>query len=298
MKTTTFDTLSAMRAVIAAPVAERRAVYRERLLEPLRDSWTTILSRFAPRGDNDETMAMNILWGADLEGDLSNCARALDRLEQFDAWSKADAALRLAAQTFEASGRSCSENAMTGLLLLGNPADPIFMEMGRGYAGGQVDGYVMVTIWPNEYNLPRIPSAVVHEFNHRVRLSYEPWTLATSVGQYIILEGLAESFAQELYGVEYVGPWVTGLNAEEVEHSKAIIGGALAVTGFDRLRGYIFGDALAEQYGLPRVGLPYCAGYTIGYQVVQAYLQRTGKSVVEATFVPYAEIIEDSAFFS
>ena len=192
MEITTFDTLSAMRAVIAAPVAERRAVYRERLLEPLHDSWATILSRFAPQMANDENMAMKILWGADLEGDLNDCAQALDYLEKFEAWSKADDALRLAAQTFEASGRSCSEEHMTGLLLLGNPHDPIFMEMGRGYAGGQVSGYVMVNIWPNEYNLPRIPSAVVHEFNHRVRLSIEPWTFTTSVGQYIVLEGLAE----------------------------------------------------------------------------------------------------------
>lgn len=297
MEITTFDTLSAMRAVIAAPVAERRAVYRELLSEPLRAYWTPLVGRFAPQMADDENVAMHVLWQADLEGDLSNCAQALDLLEMHDAWTRADEALRQAARTFEASGRSCREEQMTGLLMLGNPHDP-FLEMGRGYAGGQVDGYVAVSIWPNEYNLPRIPSAIVHEFNHRVRLGFEPWTLATSVGQYIVLEGLAESFAQELYGVKYVGPWVTGLSAEEMERSKAIIGQALDVTGFDNIRSYIFGDALSEQQGRAGVGLPYCAGYTIGYQVVQAYLQRTGKSVVETTFVPFAEIIADSAFFA
>ena len=297
MEITTFDTLSAMRAVIAAPVAERRAVYRERLIEPLRAYWTTLVKRFAPQKADDESMAMNFLWQVDLDGDLSACAGALDQLEANNAWAKADEALRLAARTFEASGRSCSEEQMTGLLVLGNPHDPI-SKMGRGYSGAQVDGYVIVNIWPNEYNLPRIPSAIVHEFNHRVRLSVEPWTLATSVGQYIVLEGLAESFAQELYGVECIGPWVTSLSAEETERSKAIIGQALAVTGFDQIRNYIFGDAIAERQGRAGVGLPYCAGYTIGYQVVQAYLQYTGKSVVEATFIPFAEIITASAFFA
>ncbi len=298
MDITTYDTLSAMRAVVDAPVAERRAVYCERLIEPLRDYWQITLSRFAPNMLDDEQMIMKMIWDADLEGDLEEDRRALERLEQFGAWQKADAALRLAAQTFEAGGRSCSEEHMTGLLLLGNRRDPIFMQMGRGYAGAQVPGNVLVTIWPNDYNLPRIPSAVVHEFNHRVRLSHEPWTLATSVGQYIVLEGLAESFAKDLYGAEYVGPWVTSLNAEEIARSRAIIGGALDVTGFDQIRNYIFGDAISEQYGRSGVGLPYCAGYTIGYQVVQAYLQRTGKSATEATFVPFGEIIAAAGFFA
>jgi uncharacterized protein YjaZ len=298
MQITTYDTLSVLRAIIAAPVAERRAVYREQLIEPLHDYWHTTLSRFAPQMLDDETMIMKMIWETDLEGDLSEDARALDRLEQFDAWSKADAALRLAAQTFDAGGRSCREDHVTGLLLPGNRRDPIFMEKSRGYAGAQVPGYVVVTIWPNEYNLPRIPSAVVHEFNHRVRLSHEPWTPATSVGQYIVLEGLAESFAQELYGVEYIGPWVTSLSAEESARSKAIIGSALDVTGFDKLRSYIFGDEISAQQGREGLGLPYCAGYTIGYQLVQAYLAHTGRSATEATFVPYTEIIEMARFFA
>jgi uncharacterized protein YjaZ len=46
------------------------------------------------------------------------------------------------------------------------------------------------------------------------------------------------------------------------------------------------------------VGLSHCAGYTVGYQVVQAYLSRTGKTIIEATFTPFAEIIEQSGFFA
>jgi uncharacterized protein YjaZ len=298
MEITIYDTLSAMRAVIAAPLAERRAIYRERLIEPLRDYWQVAVKRFNPQASDDEATAMMMLWNVDLEGDLSEHAQALDRLEQVDAWKKADVALRLAARTFEATGRSCAEEHITCLLFLGNPRDRIFVELNRGYAGAQLPGYVILPIWPNDYNLPRIPSALVHEFNHRVRLTHEPWSMGTTVGQYIVLEGLAESFAAELYGPEYVGPWVTTLSAEEVERSKAIIGQALEVSGFDKIRAYIFGDEISKQWGFPALGLPHCAGYTIGYQVVQAYLRRTGKTATETTFVPYAEIIEGSGFFS
>ena len=287
-----YDTLSAMRAVIAAPVKERRAVYRERLIEPLRDYWTTTLRRFAPQMIDDEAMAMKMLWDVDLQADLSEHAQALNRLEQFDA------ALRLAARTFEATGRSCAEERIMGLVLLGNPHDRIFMDLNLGYAGAQVPGYVVLPIWPNDYNLPRLPAALVHEFNHRVRLSYEPWTLATTVGQYIVMEGLAESFAAELYGPEYVGPWVSSLNAEETARAKTILGQALEVSGFDRIRAYIFGDETSKQWGAPALGLPHCAGYAIGYQVVQAYLRRTSQTATAATFVPSGEIIEVSGFFA
>ncbi|HLI70223.1 MAG TPA: DUF2268 domain-containing putative Zn-dependent protease [Ktedonobacteraceae bacterium] len=297
MEITIYDTLSAMRAVIAAPISERRAVYRERLIEPLRDYWHIAMRRINPQAPDDEATAMAMMWNVDLEADLAEHRQALDRLEQFDAWHKADEALKLAAQTFDATGRSCAEDHITGLLFLGNPRDRIFMDLNRGYAGAQLPGYVVLPIWPNDYNLPRIPAALVHEFNHRVRLTHEPWTMQTSVGQYIVLEGLAESFAAELYGPEFIGPWVSTLNTEETERSKAIISQALDVTGFDKIRAYIFGDETAKQWGLPELGLPHCAGYTIGYQVVQAYLSRTGKTATEATFVPYAEIIEESGFF-
>ena len=298
MEITIYDTLSAMRAVIDVPIAERRAVYRARLIEPLRDYWYLAMQRVNPQVTDDESLAMKMLWDVDLEeADLSEYAQALDRLEEVAAWEKADAAIRLAAHTFEVGGRSCTEDHITCLLLLGNPRDRIFIELNRGYAGAQLPGYIVLPIWPNDYNLPRIPAALVHEFNHRVRLSHEPWTLATTVGQYIVLEGLAESFAAELYGPEYVGPWVSTLDDEQIRRAKEIIGPALAVSGFDKIRAYIFGDETAKQWGLPALGLPHCAGYTIGYRLVQTYLQRTGKTATEATFVPYEEIIEASGFF-
>ncbi len=299
MKITLYDTLSIMRAVIDAPISERRTLYKEGLIEPLRGYWTTLLKRFGSQMIDDEAMAMKVLWDVDLDADLSEQAQALDRLEQFDAWRKADAALRLAARTFlEVTGRPGAEEQIMGILLLGNPHDRIFMELNRGYAGGQIFGYIVLPIWPTDYNLPRIPAALVHEFNHRVRLTYEPWTFETTVGQYIVMEGLAESFAAELYGSEYVGPWVSSLNAEEIELSKAIISQALDVSGFDKIRAYIFGDETSKQWGAPALGLPHCAGYTIGYQVVQAYLRRMSKTAAEATFVPYGEIIERSGFFA
>jgi uncharacterized protein YjaZ len=55
------------------------------------------------------------------------------------------------------------------------------------------------------------------------------------------------------------------------------------------------GPATFAQWGMKPE--QFYAGYAIGYRVVQAYLERTGKSVVETTFVPAQTIIADSGFF-
>jgi uncharacterized protein YjaZ len=113
----------------------------------------------------------------------------------------------------------------------------------------------------------------------------------------MLTEGLAESFAAELYGQDKIGFWVTDLDESRLEETRRIIGGALSATGFDTIRSYIFGDTLSEHAGRAQVGVPAFAGYAIGYRVVQAYLKRTGQSIVEATFVPPQDILAGSGFF-
>jgi len=169
-----------------------------------------------------------------------------------------------------------------------------------GYAGfGGNPGYVMVSFsQANDYTLPRVEGASVHELNHNVRFKVVPFLpMQVTVADYIVAEGLAESFAAELFGEEIVGYFVTDFNEEELAAARRIIGDALDVSGFDAVRGYIFGDAVAESRGLPRASVPNFAGYAIGYRVVRQYLKRTGKSVAETTFLPSREIIEESGFF-
>lgn len=156
---------------------------------------------------------------------------------------------------------------------------------------------------PNEYNLYRVKGATVHEVHHNGRFSLFPFNpMTVTVGEYMIGEGLAESFAAELYGKDVVGFYVTDFDGTELERTRHVIASALNVTGFNEVRGYTFGDALAKHMGLPPAGVsghaePGFAGYAIGYRLVQQYLERTGKTVAEATFVPAQEIIAGSGFF-
>jgi uncharacterized protein YjaZ len=151
----------------------------------------------------------------------------------------------------------------------------------------------------DNYTLPRVGPAAVHELNHNVRFKIVPFLpMQATVADYIIAEGLAESFAAELFGHDLVGYMVTDFDEEEIATAKHVIGGALDVSGFNAVRSYIFGDTIAASSGRPEVGVPDFAGYAIGYRVVQHYLQRTGRSVVDATFLPSQEIIAESRFFA
>ena len=151
----------------------------------------------------------------------------------------------------------------------------------------------------DDYTLPRVGAASVHELNHNIRFKIVPFhPMHVTVADYIIAEGLAEAFAAEFFGEDLVGYMVSDLSEEELGTARRVISNALHVNGFNAVRGYIFGDTIAASWGLPKAGVPDLVGYAIGYRVVRRYLQRTGTSVVEATFLSSQEIIEDSGFFA
>ena len=183
------------------------------------------------------------------------------------------------------------------VLALADPRLPDLTERNRGYTGfGGMMGYAAVLAWPDGYNLPRLSSIAVHELHHNVRLAFESWSSRTTVGQYVVLEGLAEAFAAEAVGEELLGPWPNALSAEELEEARPVFREALEVSGFDEIRGYVFGDWAASKMGYVPRGLPDFAGYAVGYRIVREYLDRSGRTAAEATYLPWREIVERSRY--
>jgi uncharacterized protein YjaZ len=120
-----------------------------------------------------------------------------------------------------------------------------------------------------------------------------------TLGQYLAVEGMAESFASALYGEDFIGPWVMGVEGEDLEKTRKIIGKKLDVAGFMEVRKYIFGDhpMIPESEAL---GIPFCGGYAAGYHAIQAYLCKTGKTIAEVTkdFIDGEEIVKQSGYFN
>lgn len=300
MQLSIIDTEAIYRRLLAtADAGEREMIFREELLAPFAGLFRVF--------GGGEPLAVARAWtmytpeefAASADGARPAITAILDRLAAADAWRTMATALERGRVAFAPYAARLALETVTCALVIAdtrraNPLD-------RGYTGfGGIPGYVLVVYSDaNAYTLPRIGAASVHELNHNVRFSAFPFNpRAVTLGEYIVAEGLAEAFAAELCGEQVVGYWVTDFAEQDLPTARRVIGGALAVSGFDAVRGYIFGDTLAAQMGLPVAGVPDYAGYALGYRTVRRYLARTGTTATAATFVPAAEIIAASGFFA
>jgi uncharacterized protein YjaZ len=296
MNFTIIDTESAYRRLLDAPdAATREAIYRQELVEP----FAGLVQRFGG-GDGLEMFARwNMSPEQFADGNREHMRQVLDTLAAHDAWGQAARALDDAKAAFAPYADRIPLGDVTFALMLADLGNIPFQ---RGYTGfGGMPGYIMTVYGdPDPYNLTRIKGATVHELHHNIlgSMSSKNFLTEVTVADYMVMEGLAESFSTELYGDDVVGFFVEDFDYSRMDEAKRIMREGLHVTGFNRIRGYIFGGPLAAAHGFGAGDLPAFAGYVLGYEVVQAYKKRTGKSVVEATFVPADEIIEESEYFS
>lgn len=293
MNITHLDTQTIYRRLLDATTdAEREAIFRDAIVTP----FDGLVRRFG--GDDGVALFRMWLMSADqFTGEKRAWAHDLyQRLCDAGAWDTTARALEDAVRAFAPyQAQIPLQSALFALLI----CDVNSIPLQRGYSGnGSTPGYIMTLFGDaTDYSLSRMQGATVHEFHHNIRFTLFPFRMDVTLGEYIIAEGLAESFAGELYGADKIGFYVTDFDPAQLDETRTIIGNALTVSGFNTVRGYIFGDALSDAMGIPQVGVPNFAGYAIGYHVVQAYLRRTGKTVAQATFVPASDIIRDSAFF-
>jgi uncharacterized protein YjaZ len=295
MKLHIIDVESIYRRLLSSTSAqEREAMYRQELLAPFEG----VVRIMGGRDPLEQAKMWTMYTPEDFVGEQRPIIEEMvRRLTDDGAWQRSVAALERGVAAFAPyADRIALDNITCALVLTKHNSNM----PGRGYAGfGGIPGYLMVTLsLVDDYTLPRVGPASVHELNHNVRFKIVPFLpMSITVADYIIAEGLAESFAVELFGHDVVGYMVTDFDEEEIATAKRVIGGALDVSGFNAVRSYIFGDTVAASWELPKIGVPDFAGYAIGYHVVQHYLQRTGRSVVEATFLSSQEIIAESGFF-
>jgi uncharacterized protein YjaZ len=297
MKTTWKPTNEYYHQILAAPdAAARRQLYLDLLVKP----WKPMMEMMGRSGaDMNDPLGGARAWAWLLPDQVEIMAEILRKLEAANAWETGQEALEQAAGRFAAYEDRIKIDEITGWLALANPERSNPFE--RGYTGATdwVRPWFIGQFWdPNEDNLSRLPALVAHEMHHLIRMRLFPFGLQTSVADYIAMEGTAEAFAAALFGEDKVGLFITEFDLSELENARRLIGQGLEATGFDVIRGYIFGDALAEKHGFrPVGGMPTYGGYATGYHVVQAFLKRSGLSIEAATFLPAKEIVSGSGFF-
>lgn len=299
------DVLSGQQAALeaAGDPATQRAIAQQRVIEPLRPFWEPMLSNpwvtssmtEKPAPDDPAALA-RMLSIYPLDGELGE---GLRRLARFSGAGSLNACGEALVRTFDALAPTAHGIVLPTVrytLALASPPTPGLVDRNRGYTGfGGSPGSIMMTALPDDYNLPRLATMAAHEAHHQVRLTWEPWVPETiTVGQYLVLEGLAEAFAADLLGEDTLGPWTTYVPEDELERHRPELREVIEQTGDPRP--YMFGDWAAEFSGYEPRGLPDFIGYTAGYRLVRSALDQLDISAAEATYLPWRDIAANSCW--
>ncbi len=286
--------------IMSAPLDKKNDIYRYELMMAFEKKWAcyNIPIKAKTSGGYDIIMASRLL-GLIEPTKVDETQKQNIQLISDDAlWEKCEMAIRKSLNCFTQHGIDLPVQEYLFTILLANAESP-YIKLNEGYCGdGGIPGYIFSWLIPNEYTLEHLPVALAHETNHNIRFQFIEWKNDITLGEMMISEGLAENFATFLYGEDKAGPWVTKTDMTTLnEYIKPIIQDGLNVQGLENLNAYLYGDELAKLQNYPQVGLPYCAGYACGYHLVKHYLNKTGKSIVEATLLPAKEILDAAEDF-
>lgn len=275
---------------------KREDIYRYELMKLFEFKWECINVPIKAKHKNgfDVVMASNML-GFLPPVDVDKYQEEnIGKISDEKLWEICKNTIENSFKCFTEEGYKLKVDEYKFSILLSNQ-DNAYVKLNEGYCGdGGIPGYIFLSLVPNEYTLSRLPVALAHECNHNVRFQFIKWSNDITLEEMMINEGLAENFATWMFGEEMVGPWVSKTDIETLEeYIKPIIKEGLNSTGFENITAYLYGDEMAEMQGYFPVGLPYCAGYACGYHMIKYYLKKTGKSIVEATLLPYKDIIKE-----
>lgn len=282
------------RKIIAAPMEKKNDIYRYEMMKPFEKKWACYNIPLKAKQENgyDVIMASNMLGYLDPAEIDETLEESVHLLSDDAFWKSCGNAIEDALVRFEDAGIELPVRNYLYTILLANPKSP-YTKLSDGYSGdGGIPGYIFGAIMPNDYTIGRMPAALAHECSHNVRFQFVKWHDDISLAGMMVTEGLAENYATFIYGEEKLGPWVSKIDMDTLEHYiKPLIRDALDVKGMDNLTSYLYGDEIAETLGYFPVGLPFCAGYACGYYMIKYYLKKTGKNIIEATLIPEDEIL-------
>lgn len=286
--------------IMNAPSERKNDIYRYELMMPFEKKWACYhipMKAASPNG-------FDVIMAGSMLGHLSPMKvdetqrENLERISSTQLWSACEQSVEISLECFEKAGIELPVREYLFTILLADAENPYIL-MNEGYCGdGGIPGYIFSWLVPNAFTLERLPAALAHETNHNVRFQFIKWRNDITLGEMMVSEGLAENFAVHLYGEEKIGPWVKRTDRKTLDECiKPIIRGGLEVQGLENLNAYLYGDEMAALQNCSPVGLPYCAGYACGYHLVKHYLEKTGKTIVEATLLPAGEILEAAEDF-
>ena len=237
-------------------------IYRYELMNELADKWAcyNVPIKAKQKGGYDVIMANSML-GYIAPRDINESkSQEIKYLNNESVWNLCTESIEKSLEQFVNAGVELKVDEYKYTILLAN-AESIYAKLSGSCCGdGGIPGSIFLSLIPKEDTMNRIPSVLAHECNHNVRFQFIKWS-------------------------------------NDITLEEMMINEALDVKGLEGITAYLYGDEIAEQQGYFPEGLPYCAGYACGYYMIKYYLNKTGKSIIEATLMPYEEIKRELSGF-
>lgn len=288
------------RKMVNATNAEREHIYRYELMKPFEFKWNCVgIPLEADIAGGYDVVSASHMGGGYAPSQITN--ERLMEIEKISAdcfWNACENSVLNVLEGFELHGIKLPTEDYVFTVLLNDPQNPMSAMTGDYCGDGGIPGYIIGTIIPNEKSLKMLPIVLAHEANHTVRWQFMPWSSNITLADMIVSEGLAENFVASIFGEDKIGKWVTETSTETLNAViKPVIKENLNETDFNKLSSFLYGDEIMAIRGGVPVGMPYCAGYACGYQLIQHYLKKTGKNIHDATITDTAEILKEAEDF-
>lgn len=282
--------------MILGKTGEREDIYRYELMKPFEFKWSCIGIPLKAEKPGGYDVVMASAMGGGFAPSKIDVERIDDvrKISNEDFWKACEESIKNTLEGFEGNGVLLPVQDYIFTVLLNDPQNPMSRMTGDYCGDGGIPGYIIGTIIPNEKSLKMLPVALAHEANHNVRWQFVKWSNEITLGDMIVSEGLAENFAAFMFGEDKIGMWVKNTTRETLESViKPAIKENINCNDFNKLSAFLYGDEIMTVRGGDPVGMPYCGGYACGYYLIKHYLNKTGKTIFEATIMPTADILKE-----
>lgn len=286
--------------IMKADEKERADLYRYELMKPFEVKWKCIgMPLKAETEGGYDVVSWSTMGGGYHPSAIGEDQKAeIEAISDDVFWKNCETSIRTTLEGFEQHGITLPVQDYTFTVLLNDPKNPMSAMTGDYCGDGGIPGYITGTIIPNEKSLAMLPVALAHETNHNVRWQFLQWSDKITLADMIISEGLAENFEAYTYGEDKVGMWAKNTSEDTLQKViKPLIHEHLLENDFQKVSSYLYGDDIMAMRGGEPIGMPYCGGYACGYAIVKAFLQKTGKSIYDATIMTTEAIMNEMEDF-
>ena len=220
----------------------------------------------------------------------TNPIRDLDRLEQMiQVLQNSEIETQIEAAYAQAN-QLLPGGSTTICVFVTDPANTFIRDRMNGVGGLTAGaGKIWLQLYPEGKWEEWINYTITHEYHHSVWTEQhydenKPFYLI----DYLVFEGRADTFAHQLYP-ELTAPWTNALGAEEEIIQWEAIQKILKTTSYQTLSDYMFGNQGQD--------IPLWTGYTIGFHIVQDFVEKHPEMPVEEwTAMEAMDILEQSGY--